>query len=112
MVATPGEYPDGVKKIRTSLYIDDLIGGGKSIPEAEHLKSTSQAIFREARFELHKLHFNIATLEVETTSAEEPHTSYAKEQLGVKTGESELLGVPWNKEKDNIEVNFSKGLRR
>ena len=32
--------------------------------------------------------------------------SYAKFQIGVKTGETKLLGVPWNKTEDTIEVNF------
>ena len=30
----------------------------------------------------------------------------AKQQLGAKKGESKLLGVPWNKEKDKIQIRF------
>ena len=33
--------------------------------------------------------------------------SYAKDQLGVKQGETKLLSVPWNKEEDTIQITFS-----
>ena len=52
------------------------------------------------------------TLEETKTEEEKPTTpldasqSYAKCQMGVKTGETKLLGVPWNKTEDSIEVNF------
>ena len=52
------------------------------------------------------------TLEETKTEEEQPTTpldasqSYAKCQMGVKTGETKLLGVPWNKTEDSIEVNF------
>ena len=32
--------------------------------------------------------------------------SYAKDQLGVRQGEMKLLGVPWNKEEDAIQITF------
>lgn len=32
--------------------------------------------------------------------------SYAKEQLGVKSGKSRMLGLPWNKPEDTIAVMF------
>ena len=38
-----------------------------------------------------------------TTTTEENQT-YAKQQLGVKQGETKLLGLTWNKEQDNIQV--------
>ena len=104
-------YPEEVLEIRRSLYVDDLITGGKTITETQHLKESCQTIFSEAKFELHKWHSNIATLEAETTLTEtESVPSYAKEQLGVKTGETKLLGITWNKETDTIEVNFPKPL--
>ena len=37
----------------------------------------------------------------------ETQESYAKQQLGVpQRGKGALLGVPWDKEKDTIEVKF------
>ena len=32
--------------------------------------------------------------------------SYAKQHLGVKKGESKLLGLPWDKKRDTIQVSF------
>jgi hypothetical protein len=76
------------------------------------------AIFGEAKFDLHKWHSNNPALEAETKPLEaetEPleaiETSYAKEQLGVKPGETSLLGVPWDKKKDTIKVNFPDSLK-
>ena len=50
-------------------------------------------------------------LKAETKSLQTVETSYAKEQLGVKPGETSLLGVPWDKEKDTIKVNFQDSLK-
>ena len=50
-------------------------------------------------------------LEAETEPLEAIETSYAKEQLGVKPGETSLLGVPWDKKKDTIKVNFPDSLK-
>ena len=33
-------------------------------------------------------------------------TGYAKQHLGTRKSESKLLGVPWEKEKDEIQVSF------
>ena len=65
-----------------------------------------QSVFSEATFELHKWHSNTRELEAEATKPEDEDESYAKQQLGVTTGELKLLGVPWNKETDEIQVNF------
>ena len=47
-------YPDEVEEIRRSLYVDDLISGGKTVAETENLKKSCVTIFGTARFELHK----------------------------------------------------------
>ena len=49
---------------------------------------------------------------MEETAGQQPTTmldtgqSFAKYHMGVKTGETKLLGVPWNKKVDTIEVAF------
>ena len=67
------------------------------------------SIFRAGKFELHKWHSNVPALEQPTapdeTIEERPTThqnenqSYAEDQLGVKQGETKLLGVPWTNER-------------
>ena len=109
-------YPREVEKIRRSLYVDDLISGDKTVAGAQHLKQASQSIFRAGKFELHKWHSNVPALEQpsphEETIKELPTThqsenqSYAKDQLGVKKGETKLLGVPWDKREDTIQTSF------
>ena len=96
--------------------MDDLISGNKTVAGAQHLKQTSQSIFRAGKFELHKWHSNVPSLEQPTlykeTVEERPIThqnenqSYAKDQLGVKQGETKPLGVPWDKRKDTIQTSF------
>lgn len=103
-------YPSEVQAIRRSLYVDDLIGGTGTTDKARHLKESAQGIFGEAGFELHKWHSNISSLEPETTPTEEDTKSYAKENLGVKEGESKLLGLGWNKIQDTLEVTFAPPL--
>ena len=114
-------HPKIVEEIERSLYVDDLIGGGGTTEKALEVKQTAQSVFGEATFELHKWHSNVPSLEAETVEAEdtgqsnvhvseadvvELEESYAKQQLGTKKGESKLLGVPWDKKKDQIEVSF------
>ena len=41
-----------------------------------------------------------------TTIPQGESQGYAKDQLGVKQGETKLLGVPWNKEEDAIQITF------
>ena len=95
-----------VEEIERSLYVDYLISGGETIDAALQVKQSAKSVFNEATFELHKWHSNARELEAEATKPEDEDESYAKQQLGVKTGESKLLGVPWNKETDEIQVNF------
>ena len=89
-----------------SLYVDDLIGGGETVNEALQLKETAKSIFKVATFELHKWHTNIPGLGAETPLPEEDQ-GYAKQELGVKGGESKLLGLPWEKKRHLILVNFN-----
>ena len=69
----------------------------------------------DATFELHKWHSNHPQLEDNPQSAlredsAQPASSedqtYVKQQLLVKTSESKLLGVKWDKFQDTIAVQF------
>ena len=88
------------------MYDDDLIIGGETTDRALELKHGAKSIFHEANFELHKWHLNEPALEAETTPQVEVEQSYAKQHLGVNKGESKLLGVPWDKKRDTIQVSF------
>ena len=92
--------PKLVEEIERSMYVDDLITDGESVNLALEAKQTAQTIFNEATFELHKWQSNVRDLEADDSLPDEEGQTYAKQQLGAKKGESKLLGVPWNKEKD------------
>ena len=66
-----------------------------------------QYYFGEAGFELHKWYSNEQTLEFEASSLQEDEKrSYAKEQLGIKPGETKMLRLPLDKLKDMMAVTF------
>ena len=98
-------HPNEVEEITKSLYVDDIITGAETKDKMRKLKETAITIFQEAKFELHKWHSNEQELEA-SSRPEDEKQSYAKEQLGVKPGETKLLGLPWNKTKDSIAVTF------
>ncbi|XP_058966951.2 uncharacterized protein [Pocillopora verrucosa] len=98
--------PELVEEIERSMYVDDLISGGETTKQALEIKMTATAILGVATFKLHKWHSNNQKLEVETSTSDEESQRYAKQQLGTRKGESKLLGVPWDKEKDEIRVSF------
>ena len=98
--------PELVEEIERSMYVDDLISGGETTKQALEIKMTATTIFGEATFKLHKRHSNNRELEVETATSDEESQGYVKQQLGTRKGESKLLGVPWDKEKDEIKVSF------
>ncbi|CAB3982709.1 Hypothetical predicted protein, partial [Paramuricea clavata] len=97
-------------EILKSVYVDDLIGGGTTTAEAQNLEEAATIVFQEAKFQLHKWHSNEASLETENEPSEPigEEQNYAKSQLGVKAGETKLLGLPWNKVDDKIAVQFQK----
>ena len=89
-------HPELTDQILNSLCVDDLIGGGTTTAKAQNLKETATTVFQEAKFKLYKWHSNEPSLETENEPIEKEH-SYAKTQLGVKEGETKLLGLSWNK---------------
>ena len=100
-----GRYPSEVEEIMKNLYVDDVITGGETTGKVRKLKETAVAMFGEAQFELHKWHSNEPELEA-SGEPEDGKRSYAKEQLGVKPGETKMLGLPWDKTEDTIAVTF------
>ena len=98
-------FPCALEEIKKSLYVDDVITSGETTEKVWKLKESAVAVFGEAQFELHKWHSNEPELEV-SGEPEDEKQSYAKEPLGVKPGETKMLGLPWNKTEDTIAVTF------
>ena len=96
-----------VAALRKSLHEDDLLNGGQMVKEARKQKSNAIEVFSDAKFVLHKCNSNVAELE-ETHEREnvDSELSFAKQQLGVQTSESKVLGLLWNKQLDTLTVTF------
>jgi hypothetical protein len=100
-------HPEVVKEISRSLYVDDLVSGGETVEKVSQLKETSKAIFNDATFQLHKWHSNIPALEAEETPQSSlTEETFAKQQLGARSGQATLLGLAWDKELDVIKVEI------
>ena len=101
------KLPEVVAALRKSLYEDDLLNGSQMAEEARKRKSNAIEVFSDAKFVLHKWNSNVAELE-ETHERENVHSelSFAKQQLGVQTSESKVLGLLWNKQLDTLTVTF------
>ena len=102
------EFPNEVVEIKQSLYVDDVIFGAESVKKVEHLRTTTISIFNEAKFTLHKWHSNRPTLETESNIEEATDQSFAKEQLGTKDKEINLLGLTWDTIEDTVSIQFEK----
>ena len=100
------KYPEEVKRLRRSFYVDDLLTGGQNLQQMQERKKIAEEIMRDATFELHKWHSNKPQLEDDPPHSSDEERSYAKRQLQVQPNESKLLGVKWNKDKDTIAVQF------
>ena len=76
--------------------------------QEEELQSDQEEA--DTRLLLHAKHatkdpFNATELETDNQFTEDSQT-YAKEQLGVKTDEAKILGLPWDKVEDTLAVTF------
>ena len=109
--------PELVKLIRKSLYVNDLIGGSATVQEGRELKQGAIQIFKDAKFTLHKWNYNAPELEQsgQSSTSEEPsevsdsssdESTFAKQQLRTKSAETKLLGTPWNKLSDTLNIPF------
>ena len=96
------------EQLRKWLYVDYLLSGGTNVKEAEQRKRDAVHIFQDAGFTLHKWSSNAPQLEAPISSEIREDLSYAKEQLGAKSSESKLLGLPWNKADDTLSLLFPK----
>ena len=97
--------PEMVEELRSSLYIDDLLTGGRNTSQAQQHKETAIEKFNDATFQLHKWHSNVKQLEEDTkplVGSEEQ--SFAKQRLNVKPKDSKMLGLKWDKHQDTLAV--------
>ena len=82
---------------------DDLVSVSNTIEEVEVIKQKSIELFPKDGFNLHKWHSNIPSSQSSNTKSENELT-YAKEKFKNKVDLTKILGVPWDKNLDNLPV--------
>ena len=115
------EEPEFVKKVKDSLYIDDLVSGTSTVEEAFDLFKRAKDRLRAGGFLMHKWKSNdnklLEAIKVETKEVKESteqEVTYAKESLGTNINEEEdkVLGVKWNRVEDNLVYDFKETIER
>ena len=71
--------------------IDDVVTGDFSVQKVQHRTQVAIDVFQEGHFELHKFHSNVSCLEGDRKD---------------ENTETKILGVPWDKHKDLIGVDY------
>ena len=69
-------------------------------PQLLKRKNWETVLLRYATFKLHKWNSNVEELEPKSEN------TYAKQQLGAKGNESKILGLPWDKQNDTLQVVY------
>ena len=95
-----------IEQFKEDMYVDDVIGGGNTVEEGKTYKDKIIAVLGDAKFELHKWHSNVKELESDENHDANEEDTYAKQQIGLNTEKSAILGVPWDKNEDTIAVKF------
>ena len=96
-------YAKIIEVIESDMYVDDLVTGGESLDEVKIIKEKSIELFKKGGFNLHKWNSNVPSLESKSAEGKQELT-YAKQILTQDSNEIKILGLCWNKEKDNISV--------
>ena len=106
-------YCDTVKRVRNSLYVDDLSTGHDSIEEAWQLYKEAKSIFRDAAMNLRKWETNDTKLAEKIKESEiadmgtlvANSESYVSETLNPdEKAAVKVLGIPWDTKSDILNL--------
>ena len=89
-----------------------MITRGDEITDVQVLKDTAIQVFKKAGFVLHKWRSSFSELEENNPEQSLTEQAYAKRQLGVKTGETKMLGIEQDKKKDNRNIEIPSTIRK
>ena len=70
------------------------------------MRHGATGVFADATFKLHKWNSNVEKLEPKGGVSDQDENTYAKQQLGAKGSESKILGLPWDKQNDTLQVMY------
>ena len=96
-------YAKIIEIVENDMYVDNLVMGEESLDEVKIIKEKSIELFEKGDFNLHKWNSNVPSLESKSAEGKQELTR-AKQILSQDSNEIKILGLCWNKEKDNISV--------
>ena len=104
------EDPEFVSTVLSSLFVDDLVAGGRDSTEAKELMTKLIIRFKEGHFNMRKWKTNDADLREKIKSESK---DAVENQVAVKGQEGEasatkVLGVKWNQVRDEMSIDFAK----
>lgn len=105
------KYSAEVAEKQDDLYIHNLYAGGKNFEQVASLKDTAISVFHEVGFKLHKWYSNVSALE-RKVMVNETDQGFAKQQLGMKLNEPEILGLSWKKDEDLLVVELLSKIKK
>ena len=96
-------YAKIIKVIENDMFVDNLVIGRESLDEVKAIKGKSIELFKKGGFNIYEWISNVPSLESKSAEGKQELT-YAKQIVSQDSNEIEILGLCWNKEKDNISV--------
>ena len=98
-----------IEDIQENLFVDDLTSGDQTYQEVMVLKETAKDVLASAGFTLHKIHSNLPEVEDKQHHPSNPESTmtYAKQHVGTKPSETKILGIPWDKGRDELSINMT-----
>ena len=99
------KYPTTTDELLKNTYVDDVQSGGRQKEELLKFKEEAIKIMEEGGFQLHKWHSNIPEVEAPLSASDNALAST------VSPAYAKILGVPWNKTEDRLEIGFMKPLK-
>ena len=105
------EYPESVQSLLQNTYVDDILAGSDSVEKLKEFKDNAIHIMGKAQMKLHKWKSNSRALEKaelrEDHSIEE-YPTFADITNNTGDHETKILGITWDKVKDNLSISFKE----
>ncbi|XP_064468598.1 uncharacterized protein LOC135381053 [Ornithodoros turicata] len=102
------KFPDTVRMLEKSVYVDDVIIGGSSDEDARNVYLEAREIFSTADMELRKWTSSskdLMQLFASDFEGEEPNRQVREK------GQIKVLGLNWNVEKDEIDISAENSVK-
>ena len=109
------QFPKTCVQLLEDTYVDDIQLASDDQLELEKSKDEAALILGKGGFDLHKWHSNIPKLDGNNKNSNSENIeelTYSKQTVGTEEVETKILGTPWNKEEDNLSINFTHCIKK